>query len=226
MTRTQRNRQNAQKSTGPRTPEGKFNASLSAFRDPVTRQVLMLANDDAHHFRQFTAKFVAELAPVGEQELQLARRIADCNWRMNAFRAMETHILTLAFHAGDGQILAENEQIHSALAVADGLRNKTFDISTISVHEQRICRQHAQAMKQLEDLQTQRRHHEKEEMHEAANLYQLHQEEHPEPNAPAYDPHEDGFVFTVAQIAFQISRKLRVRRANDSETRRIMTAKS
>ena len=164
-TRIEINRQNAKKSTGPRTPEGKFNASLSAFRDPVTRQILMLAQDDAQHFRDFTAKFVAELAPVGEQELQLARRIADCNWRLNAFRAMETHILTLAFHAGDDQIIAENEQIHSALAMADGLRNKTLDLSTISVHEQRICRQQAQAMKQLKELQTERKQHEREQLY-------------------------------------------------------------
>ena len=225
-TRAEINRENSQKSTGPRTPEGKFNASLSAFRDPVTRQVMMLTEDDAVHYLAFTGQMVKEFVPVTMHEEQLARRIADCTWRMNRMRAMETHILSLAFNDKEDKIVTDHPQVHGALATADGLTKNLADLSAVSIHEQRICRQHAQALKQLKDAQTERKLTEEQAFFQAANLYDLHKEDNPQPEAPAYNPQEDGFVFTVAQIDRFIRRQVRQRRSLDCETRRFQTPRS
>jgi hypothetical protein len=224
-TRAEINRENAQKSTGPRTPVGKHNAATNGFRHHLTRQVMCLTEDDATHYLDFTNRMVKEFVPVTMHEEQLAQRIADCTWRMNRMRAMETHVLTLAFNAKEDKIVTDHPQVHGALATADGLSQKLQDLGAISIHEQRICRQHAQALKQLDEAQTKRKANQQQELNQAANLYELHKEDHPEPGAPVYEPREDGFAFTVAQIDSYISRQVRVRRSLDCEITRFKVAR-
>ena len=73
------NRRNAQKSTGPRTEEGKSKTRLNALRDGFTGQVITLSAEDLPIFEKFKSDLIKDLAPKTTMELSLANAIAwDC----------------------------------------------------------------------------------------------------------------------------------------------------
>jgi hypothetical protein len=57
------NRENAKKSTGPRTPEGKARTRLNAKRDGLTAQVITLPEEDLPYFENFKDHFIAANSP-------------------------------------------------------------------------------------------------------------------------------------------------------------------
>ncbi len=75
------NRRNAQRSTGPRTEEGKKVSALNARRHNLTGQVTAMTDADRIMHNACSASIVESLAPEGAMEIQLARRIATDSWR-------------------------------------------------------------------------------------------------------------------------------------------------
>src|SRR5580658_3593589 len=86
------NRENAQLSTGPRTPEGRKRSSLNAFRHGLTGQIIMHTPEDAQAFKKHCDGIREALAPVGALELDLAQAIGEDRWRLNRARALENSI--------------------------------------------------------------------------------------------------------------------------------------
>jgi hypothetical protein len=86
------NRENALKSTGPRTPEGKNAARLNAMRHGLRSNEVLLPGEDADALREFDANLRAELRPVGELETLLVERIIAAYWRLRRLGRVETGI--------------------------------------------------------------------------------------------------------------------------------------
>ncbi len=87
------NRQNAARSTGPRSPEGKAAAALNGVRHgPLSRAALLPGESEAD-LAEFGRKVRASLAPVGEMELLLADRIVTAGWRLRRLLAVEAVLL-------------------------------------------------------------------------------------------------------------------------------------
>ena len=76
------NRTNAQKSTGPRTPEGKEKASQNAVRHGFFAQEVVIKGEDPGEFEFFRDQMLEELAPAGPTESLLATRIVGLSWRL------------------------------------------------------------------------------------------------------------------------------------------------
>jgi hypothetical protein len=57
--RLRANRENAKKSTGPRTTEGKQRSSLNATRHSILAQVIHLPKEDMAAYNKFTSDYVA-----------------------------------------------------------------------------------------------------------------------------------------------------------------------
>ena len=89
------NSRNAQKSTGPRTAEGKSISRLNARREGFTGQIVILDAEDRPHFEKFKSDLVADLQPKTTLELSLAHGIAWDTWRLNHLRAIETNLSAL-----------------------------------------------------------------------------------------------------------------------------------
>ncbi len=76
------NRRNAQKSTGPRTTEGKAIASQNAVKHGLTAADALINSESQAEFEQYRDQWLAELAPAGPMESMLAERVVALSWRL------------------------------------------------------------------------------------------------------------------------------------------------
>ncbi len=220
-TRAEINRENAKRSTGPRTEEGKAKSSLSALRHGCSSQVICMPWEDLNAFKSFTAAWHEDLKPSGVMEVFLTQSIAENAWRMNHNRAMESHVLALAFNDRADKIITENSQAHAAMAIAAGLPKSLPTLQVLSVCEQRVYKQFTSMTRELERLQAARKAQEELDLDAAANLMQMHEENNPGPDAAPYDPAADGFVLHIAEVANFVTRQLRRRKSSKYEDKRL-----
>src|SRR5580700_10354906 len=89
------NRENAKKSTGPKTPESKERTKMNALRHGLTGQVNLMPDEDREAHDKFCAAIVECLAPLGALEIQFAQSAAEDNWRANRGRAIETNMFAI-----------------------------------------------------------------------------------------------------------------------------------
>src|SRR5512146_2096079 len=75
----QANRLNAQKSTGPRTPEGKAAVARNAVKHGLLAQAAVLREEDRDRYTRYHEKMVDEVQPEGLQETELVERIVHCS---------------------------------------------------------------------------------------------------------------------------------------------------
>ena len=64
------NRRNAQKSTGPKTPEGKSAVSMNALRHGLTGHTIILPSEDLKAYESHALAFFDEYQPKGATEKQ------------------------------------------------------------------------------------------------------------------------------------------------------------
>ncbi len=84
------NRQNAQKSTGPRTCAGKRRSRRNALRHGLTAETVLEQLEDPAEYRAFEKAIIADFAPATAIEQALVLRIASLLWRLKRATAMET----------------------------------------------------------------------------------------------------------------------------------------
>jgi hypothetical protein len=90
--KAQANRQNALKSTGPKTPEGKDAVRLNAMKHGLLCQEVLLPGEDEEALRELSEHLWTELKPVGEMENLLVDRINASHWRLRRLGRVEAGI--------------------------------------------------------------------------------------------------------------------------------------
>jgi hypothetical protein len=90
--KTEANRQNALKSTGPKTPEGKAAVRLNALKHGLLSREILLPGENEVALRELGEHLKAELQPVGELENLLVDRIVASIWRLRRLGRVETGI--------------------------------------------------------------------------------------------------------------------------------------
>ena len=76
------NRRNAQNSTGPRTPQGKADASQNSLKHGLSAVKTVIRSEDQAEFDLHRTKILDELAPSTPIESFLAERIVDLSWKL------------------------------------------------------------------------------------------------------------------------------------------------
>ncbi|MCL5278376.1 MAG: hypothetical protein M1376_00520, partial [Planctomycetes bacterium] len=76
------NRANAQKSTGPRTAEGKAIVSRNALTHGLLARAGVLPGEDEHEFQAHHQGLLQQLRPGSPLEEVLAERAVDLSWRL------------------------------------------------------------------------------------------------------------------------------------------------
>jgi hypothetical protein len=206
------NRRNAQRSTGPRTGEGKKVSALNARRHNLTGQVTAMTDADRIMHDAFSASIVESLAPEGAMETQLAQRIATDSWRLNRISAVEDNLFALGHNAKSDEVETEDPEIHAALTAAKVFQEESKQLQLLTLYEQRINRSIQKNLATLQALQEARLATREAEMKEAKKLLQL-----SEMKGLPYEPAKDGFVFSNAQIHAAIDKERRLDRAYQTD---------
>jgi hypothetical protein len=206
------NRRNAQRSTGPRTEEGKKVSALNARRHNLTGQVTAMTDADRIMHDAFSSSIVENLAPEGAMETQLAQRIATDSWRLNRISAVEDNLFALGHNARSDDTETEDPEIHAALTAAKVFKEESKQLQLLTLYDQRINRNIQKNLATLQALQAARIAKREAEMKEAKKLLQL-----SEMKGLPYEPGKDGFVFSNAEIRAAIDKERRLNRANQTD---------
>jgi hypothetical protein len=84
------NRRNAQKSTGPKTPEGRSAVRLNGVKHGLTATSLILPGEVQSDFESLLDSLEAEHSPATPTEEALVRQMAMAQWRLRRLYHMET----------------------------------------------------------------------------------------------------------------------------------------
>jgi hypothetical protein len=76
------NRENAKKSTGPRTARGKEVVSQNALKHGLCSKKNVIRTESQEEFDMFCDEMIADLEPSGGMEFMLADRIVALSWRL------------------------------------------------------------------------------------------------------------------------------------------------
>jgi hypothetical protein len=196
---------NAKHSTGPRTAAGKQRSSLNAWRHGLTGQVIVLPAEDQAAYQRHLKRFVDLFQPKTVLEEELVQTLGDCRWRLNRIAAMENNFVTLAAEEQLDSIHTNEPLAASALAQAKAMYRDQRSLANITIYEQRIARLFDRTLKQLQEIQAERREREQRDMMHAARILEMHESQ----DIP-YDPAQDGFVFSIAEIQTFLRRRNRL----------------
>ena len=89
------NRQNAAKSTGPKTNEGKRQSRRNAVRHGLTAETVVDALEDPADYKAFEASVAAGYDPQTAVERELVLRLASLLWRLRRATAIETGLFQI-----------------------------------------------------------------------------------------------------------------------------------
>lgn len=157
--RIEANRKNAQRSTGPRTPEGKAKSSLNALRHGVTGQVSIMTVEDRAAHDKFCQELIDRFQPESPVEVQFASLIAEDFWRLQRIRAVENDVLALGNFSEAAAIDVGHPEIHASLTRARTFLDHSREFERLTLYEQRINRSIEKNRRQLDELQAERKRH-------------------------------------------------------------------
>jgi len=129
------NRLNAQKSTGPKTPEGKAVTKLNALRHGLRARTVVLPAEKPEDFHQLCNDLEAEWQPQSRTEQFYVEQMAVSQWKLTRVEVAEKSLLDQEFSA------------QSQIPLVDKLWQC----------QHRLERSYARAQRDLERLQNSRR---------------------------------------------------------------------
>ena len=162
---TKSNRRNAQRSTGPRTPEGKAVSSRNALTHGLAANRTVLPGENPREFQTLLSNLVKEFRPATELQRSLVRQLADAEWRLRRIPDFETGLLARRLgrahrwvekHPEAGPT-GENELeiwLRGEVLIDDA--SGADPLSKLSRYESRLTRTYFKVLEHLRALQTPR----------------------------------------------------------------------
>jgi hypothetical protein len=148
------NRENAQRSTGPKTQEGKQAAGRNAIRHGLTGTQIVMPGEDASAYEELRQGLHESYRPAGEAELILVDQIAANAWRLMRAQRVETAFLTK---------LTEGAKDPDA-ALAEAFLEKPKEVARMHRYVAAAQSAYYKAITQLSKLQKERAASEEEEI--------------------------------------------------------------
>jgi hypothetical protein len=179
------NRANAQHSTGPRTETGKQRSSRNAITHGLTAATAVLPTEDAAAYQRHIQQFLDEYRPATPTETHLVHELANIAWRQNRIPLLEAALLNRGANPPSEQARIEFDIVDAHRAIA-----------TLGMHGQRLNRQFRTTLDQLRAIQSERRQLEKQDLKDAASLFEAHKHK-----GVPFEPADYGFVFPKDEIA-------------------------
>ncbi len=95
------NRRNSQKSTGPRSAEGKARSSMNALKTGIDAQSQLIRGEDPAALEELVTEYHGRCRPTTPEQRMLVDTLVDCEWLLRRFRAVETQLWEDATHIFD-----------------------------------------------------------------------------------------------------------------------------
>jgi hypothetical protein len=206
------NKLNALLSHGPTSPQGRVRSSVNALRHGLTARVVVLPTEDMNAYKAFSKEIADSLDAQTPVERQFAQTVADNQWRINRIRSIEDGMLGMGHWEAAGNIDTDHVEIHAVMTAARAFRDRSQDFVNLSIYEQRLHRTMKESLRQLKELQAERRERRQTEMDDAIRLSKAQ-----EMKGLPYDPKPDGFVYASAEIALESARRDRFEAAKLAE---------
>src|ERR1039458_6217041 len=143
--------------TSNRTQAGKARSSMNALRHGLTARVVLLPSEDMDAYQAFSKEIVDSLDPQTPVERQFAQTVADNQWRINRIRSIEDGMLGMGHFEAAGNFDCPTSEIHSAMTAARAFRDDSKSFVNLSIYEQRLHRSMKESLRQLKELQAERR---------------------------------------------------------------------
>ena len=162
------NRANAQKSTGPKTPEGKAHVHLNALKTGLTGRTVCLPTDDAVLYQELIAKYSRFYRPVGPEEQGLVQSIVDIRWRLDRIPGLLMALLNkgrIELSQDDPDFVKRNQGDLLEIEVM-AIYEKEF--KNLNLQESRLARRREREIAELKRLQQERKANEAVALERAA----------------------------------------------------------
>ena len=145
--RVQANRENAKRSTGPKTPEGKAASSKNATTHGLSSTFRVLAHEDAAAFAALNDELKAEFKPATTHQKFLVEQMAQNRWRLERTRRYESIALE--------QLLGEIDETNPEAVIVSNMSRKVANIFDLlrryaNDAERSYFKAHAALVKDLE----------------------------------------------------------------------------
>ena len=142
------NQRNAQKSTGPRTMEGKNVSKMNAVKYGLTARQVLLPGEDSEDFYNLRGTLFKEFSPVGFLESKLVDELAGLYHRLERIYRIEGEILVHARSEARLE-LAKARQMATRTRTLESRPSKDSD-SGVSADSERFSEQARQLEEELE----------------------------------------------------------------------------
>ena len=181
---------------------------MNAMRHGLTARVVVLPTEDMAAYNHFSTEIVDSLDAQTPLERQFAWTIADNQWRINRIRSIEDGMLGMGHFEAAGDFDAPNPEIHAVMTAAKAFRENSNAFVNLSICEQRLHRALREALRQLKELQTERRERAKIEADNPVDLPAKPPTSTPAPRPQVADDtaqpapeNEIGFVYATPEFA-------------------------
>jgi hypothetical protein len=127
------NRLNAERSTGPRTADGKERVASNALKHGLTGKRVVLPNEDPEEFDAFRSALWVELDPQGALEEVLAEEIVADAWRLKRIPILEATV-----HARDQQELIVTAMTREIAGLKAAAEQDPMDELLVRLHKREL----------------------------------------------------------------------------------------
>jgi hypothetical protein len=161
------NREDAQKSTGPKTPEGKAQVHRNALKTGLTGRTVCLPMDDAVLYQDLMAKYSRFYRPVGPEE-ELVQSIVDIRWRLDRIPGLLMALLNkgrIELSQDDPDFVKHNQ---GDLLEIEVMTTYQKEFKNLNLQESRLARRREREIAELKLLQKERKANEAAALERAA----------------------------------------------------------
>jgi hypothetical protein len=158
---TSANRLNAQKSTGPRTAEGKAAVALNAVKHGLRAQAVVLPGEEPDEYEQYRRRILEDLQPQDFQEMERAERIVGLAWQLRRAGRYHSAVFDALYEQQAAQMAAQEgetgpgDRVLGRMLVADFSGPRVLE--RVQLYERRIERSLLRARAEWDGLREERR---------------------------------------------------------------------
>lgn len=150
------NRDNAQKSTGPRTPEGKQVSKFNRLRHGLASPLTVLPFENQDEYNNLYASFCEEYSPVGPTEDALVKSIADSQWKLRRLETLEERVFAAMLETSQNEPAAPVDPFDAlAAGLLAGGKNQSA-LGLLARYQATLNRQFVTSMRELKRCQRER----------------------------------------------------------------------